>query len=111
MEVGRHKDIMAHEHIIVGSNSNEIVKTFQYLGSLFNKSKFYPRGNKSRLKTGNSCYYSVQTLLSFQFLSKNTKIKIYKTIISPVVLYVCQTFSFPLREEWRIRVSENRIAR
>ena len=41
---------------------------------------------KCRLKAGNSCYYSVQTLLSSRLLSKNLKIKIYKTIILPVVL-------------------------
>ena len=42
---------------------------------------------KCRLKAGNSGYYSVQTLLSSRFLSKNVKIKIYKTILLPVVLY------------------------
>ena len=41
---------------------------------------------KCRLKAGNSCYYSAQTLLSNRLLSKNLKIKIYKTIILPVVL-------------------------
>ena len=46
---------------------------------------------KCRLKAGNSCYYSVQTLLSSRLLSKNLKIKIYKTIILPVVLYGCET--------------------
>jgi len=40
---------------------------------------------KSRLKSGNSYYYSVQNLLSSSFLSKNLKIKIYRTIILPVV--------------------------
>ena len=66
---------------------------------------------KCRLKTGNSCYYSVQTLLSSRLLSKNLKIKIYKTIILPVVLYGCETWSLPLREECRLRVFENRILR
>ena len=62
---------------------------------------------KCRLKTGNSCYYSVQILLSSRFLSKNLKIKIYKTIIWPVVLYGCEAWSLTLREEHRIRVFEN----
>ena len=44
---------------------------------------------KCRLTAGNSSYYSVQTLLSSRILSKNLKIKIYKTIILPVVLYGC----------------------
>ena len=64
-----------------------------------------------RLKAGNSCYYSVQTLLSSQLLSKELKIKICKTIILSVVLYDCETWSLTLREECRLRVFENRIIR
>ena len=48
-------------------------------------------------------------VLSFQ--SKNLKIKIYKTIILPVVLYGCETWSLTLREERRLRVFENRVVR
>ena len=53
---------------------------------------------KYRLKAGNSCYYSVQTLLSTRLLSNNLKIKIYTTIILPVVLYGCETWSLTLRD-------------
>ena len=42
---------------------------------------------------------------------KNLKIKIYRTIILPVVLYGCETWSFTLREERRLRVFENRVLR
>jgi len=44
-------------------------------------------------------------------LSKNVKIKIYRTIILPVVLYGCETWSLALREERRLRVYENRVLR
>jgi hypothetical protein len=44
-------------------------------------------------------------------LSKNTKIKIYRTIILPVVLYGCVTWSLILREEHRLRVLETRVLR
>jgi hypothetical protein len=47
----------------------------------------------------------------FIFLSKNLKIKIYRTIILPVVLYGCKTSSLTLREERRLRVFENRVLR
>ena len=66
---------------------------------------------KSRLKLGNACYHSVQNLLPSRLLSKNLKIKIYRTIILPVVLYGCETWSLTLREEHRLRVSENRVLR
>ena len=60
---------------------------------------------------GNACYYSVQNLLSSSLLSKNLKIKIYRTIILPVVLYGCETWSLTMRDKRRLRVFENRVLR
>jgi hypothetical protein len=61
---------------------------------------------KSRLNSGNACYHSVQSLLS-----RNLKVKIYKTIILPVVLCGCETWSLTQRKEHRLRVFENRVLR
>jgi hypothetical protein len=63
---------------------------------------------KNRLNLGNACYLSVQSLLSLLLLSKNFKIKIYKTIILPL-LYRCETWSLTLREEHRLTVLQNRV--
>jgi hypothetical protein len=41
----------------------------------------------------------------------NIKIRIYKTIILPLILYGCETWSLTLREEYRLRVFENRVLR
>ena len=49
--------------------------------------------------------------MSSRLLSKNLKIKIYRTIILPVVLYGCETWSLTVREEHRLRVFENRVLR
>ena len=49
--------------------------------------------------------------LSSSLLSKYVKIKICRTIILPVVLYGCETLSFTVREEHRLRVPENRVLR
>ena len=65
---------------------------------------------ESRLKSGNACYYVVQNCRS-SVLSKNTKIKIYRTIILPFILYGFETWSLTLREERRMRVFENRVLR
>ena len=59
----------------------------------------------------NACYYSAQNLLSSSLLSKKLKIKKYRTIILPVVLYGYETWSLTLREERRLRVFENRVMR
>ena len=63
------------------------------------------------MKLGNACYYSVQNFLSSSLLSKKLKIMIYRTIILPVFLYGCETWSLTLREERRLRVFENRMLR
>jgi len=62
-------------------------------------------------EVGNACYYSVQHLLSSRVLSKNLNFKIYRTIILPVVLYGCETWSLTLGEERTLRVFENRVLR
>ena len=53
----------------------------------------------------------MQNLLSSRLISKNLKIKIYRNIIVPVVLYGCETWSFTLREERKLRVFENMVLR
>jgi hypothetical protein len=44
-------------------------------------------------------------------VSRDLQIRIFKTIISPVVLYGCEAWSLTLREEHRLRVFENRVLR
>ncbi|PNF23781.1 hypothetical protein B7P43_G16802, partial [Cryptotermes secundus] len=66
---------------------------------------------KTRLNSGNACYHSVQNLLSSCLLSKNKELEYTKTIILPVALHRCETWSLTLREEYRLRVFENRMLR
>jgi hypothetical protein len=89
--------------------SFERVEQFKYLETTLTNRNSIQEEIKSRLKSGNACYHSVQDLLSYSLLSKNTKIKIYRTIILSVVLYGCETWSVTLREEHRLRVFENRV--
>jgi hypothetical protein len=60
---------------------------------------------------GNACYHLVQSLLSSCLLSRTIKAKIYKIINMPLVLYGCETWSFTLKQEHRLRVFENRVLR
>jgi len=96
--------------------SFERVDEFKYFGTTLTNQNSIQEEIKSRLKSGNACYYLVQNLLSSSLLSKNLKFNIYRTIILPVVLYGCKTWPLILREERRLRlrrlrVFENRLLR
>ena len=83
--------MMENEDNRIGSNSYEKVKTFKYVCSLLTNENSIQEEIKCRHKEENSCYKSVQTLLSSRLLSKNLTIKIFKTIILPVVLHGSET--------------------
>jgi len=91
--------------------SLEREEEFKYLGKTLTNKNYFKIETKSRLKSGNACYHSVQNRLSYSVLSKNFKIKIYRNIILPLVLFGCKTWSFKMRDESRLRVFENRVLR
>jgi len=66
---------------------------------------------KRRLQSENACSHLVQNIMSSSLLSKNVKIKIYRTINLPVVFYGCEIWSLTMREEGRQRVFEKRMLR
>jgi hypothetical protein len=97
--------------IKIANRPSEDVAKFRYLRTTLTDQNYMHEEIKSRLNSGNTCYHLVQHLLSSCLLSRNFEIKIYKTIILPVVLYGCETWSLTPREEHRLRVFENRVLR
>ncbi|KAJ4452127.1 hypothetical protein ANN_03645 [Periplaneta americana] len=87
------------------------VEKFKYLGATVTNVNDTREEIKRRINMGNACYYSVEKLLSSSLLSKNLKVRIYKTVILPVLLYGCETWTLTLREEYRLRVFENKVLR
>jgi hypothetical protein len=74
------------------------VAKFRYLGTTITYQNLIQKVIKRRLNLGNACYHLVQNLLSSRLLSKNMEIRIFKSIILPVVLYGCKTWSLTFKE-------------
>jgi hypothetical protein len=111
MVMSRNHNAGQNHNIKIDNKSFEGVEEFKYLGTTLANRNSIHEEIKSRLKSGNACYHSVQNLLSSRLLSKNTKIRVHRTIILPVVLYGCETWSLTLREEQILRVFENTMLR
>jgi hypothetical protein len=106
-----HKKAGQKHGIKIANRSSESVAKFKYLGTTLTDQNCMQEKIKSRLNLGNACYHLVQSLLSSCLLSRNVKVKIYKPIILPVVLYGCETWSLRLRKENRLRVFDNQVPR
>ncbi|KAJ4438188.1 hypothetical protein ANN_14127 [Periplaneta americana] len=111
MIMSRDQNIVRNGTIKVGDLSFEEVEKFKYLGATVTNINDTREEIKRRINMGNACCYSVENLLSSSLLSKNLKVRIYKTVILPVVLYSCETWTLTLREEQRLRVFENKVLR
>ncbi|KAJ4441667.1 hypothetical protein ANN_11525 [Periplaneta americana] len=111
MFMSRDQNIARNGNIKIGNLSFEEVEKFKYLGVTVTNTNDTREEIKHRINMENVCYYSVEKLLSSSLLSKNLKVRIYKTVILPVVLYGCETWTLTLREEQRLRVFENKVLR
>jgi hypothetical protein len=98
MLVSRCQKLGQRQRIKIGNRFFESEAKFKYVGTTLTDQNCIHDDIKSRLHSGNACYHSVQDLLSSRLLSRNVKIEIYKTIILPVVLYGCETWSLTLRK-------------
>jgi hypothetical protein len=96
--MSRDKNARRSKNIKIDNNSFERVEQFKYLRTTLTYQNSIQEEITSRFKAGNACYHSVQNIVSSSLLFKNIKIKINRTIILPVVLYACETWSLTLEE-------------
>jgi hypothetical protein len=89
-------------YIQIGNKSFETAEQFKYLGKTLTNQNSFHEEIKSRFKSGNACYHSVQNLLSSSLLSKNLKIKIYRTITKSLMLCTPHQISlgWSSQEDW-----------
>jgi hypothetical protein len=89
----------------------ERVRDFKYLEMTLLNPNSIQEGIKSIWNSRNTGHLSGQNIFFSSLLFKNLKIKIYRTVILPVVLYGCETWSLTVREKYRLRVFENSVLR
>ena len=86
MVMSRDQNGGRNHSVRIDNSTFERVEEFKYLGITLTNQNSIPDEIKSRLRSGNACYHSIQILFSSRFLSKNLKIKLYRSIILPDVL-------------------------
>ena len=111
MVMSRDQNTGKNHCVRIDNSTFERVEEFKYLGTTLTIQNSIREEIKSRLRSGNVCYHSVQHLLSSRLLSRKLKIKIYRTLILLVVLYGCEAWSLTLQEERKLRVFENMVLR
>ncbi|KAJ4446721.1 hypothetical protein ANN_13418 [Periplaneta americana] len=80
MIMSRDENIVRNGNIKIGNFSSEEVEKFKYLGATVTNINYTREEIKHRINMGNACYYSAEKLLSSSVLSKNLKVRIYKTV-------------------------------
>jgi hypothetical protein len=87
MLLSGYQNLGQNRDIKIANRSFENVSHFKYLGTTVTNQNLIQEEIKRILNSDNACYHSIQSLLSSRLLLKNLKIRIYKTIILPVVVY------------------------
>jgi hypothetical protein len=95
----------------VGSHKFERVDKFKYLGSLVTENSENSTEIKIRIAAGNRCYFSLIKLLKSRAVARNTKVRMYRTIIRPVVTYGSETWYLTANDNRSLRTWERKMLR
>ena len=100
-----------NKNLIIDNISIESVKEFCYLGVLINNRNEEEQEIKYRIMKANRAYFDLNKVLASKLISRRTKIRIYKTIIYPILTYGSETWILNKKEEKQLIVFENKILR
>jgi adenine-specific DNA methylase len=98
-------------HLKFDNSGFEHVENFNYLGSILNADNKMNIEIAERIAKGKKAYHANAKLIKSKFLKRNTKMKIHKTIIRPVVTYSSEAWTLTAKDEKNLRTFERQILR
>ena len=99
------------DHLRCGKYEFEHVKEFTYPGSQLNQTISTSSEIQARILSGNRCYCARGKLIKSRALNRRSKLKIYKSLIRPIVTCGCEAWTLTNRDEQYLRILERRILR
>ncbi|XP_057657852.1 uncharacterized protein LOC130894852 [Diorhabda carinulata] len=99
------------QKIKIGNFDFEEVDTFKYLGTTLSSDGNKEAEVKEKITAANRAYYANKKLLQNKILGKSTKMRIYKTVIRPVMMYAAETMTMTKKQEEDLRIVERKILR
>jgi hypothetical protein len=99
------------EDLEVGEYKFESVEKFIYLGTELNVNNNLSSEIRRRIEQGNRAYYANRNLMKCRLISRSTKIKIYQTLIRPVVTYGCEAWVLSTQNMNALRIFERKVLR
>jgi hypothetical protein len=87
------------------------VESFKYLGSIVNKNNTIEEEIKERIMAGNEAFYANKRMFQGKLLSKRSKLKLYWSVIIPVVTYACETWVLKENVIQKLMIFERKVLR
>ncbi|KAI5639582.1 reverse transcriptase (RNA-dependent DNA polymerase) domain-containing protein [Phthorimaea operculella] len=98
-------------NLIVNGTSYKGVDKFKYLGCTVTDTNQREDEINIRIQNALRCSAALHKVLTSKLISRRTKVRIYKTVIRPILMYGCETWTLTLKEEENLLVAERKILR
>lgn len=99
------------QNVTINNYNFERVQRFKYLGAVITDDNDVTEEIKSRIQSGNRCLFALDKLIKSRNLTRSSKIKIYKSIVRPVLTYGSETWTMTKANEEKLRRFERKILR
>ena len=96
-----HKKDIRIENLKINNSYIEQVQQYKYMGSIINDSNSIEEEVKERIALGTKAYYANQKFFKSKLVTKSSKLKLYRTVIRPIVTYASETWVLKKKIQFR----------